>query len=179
MVPSWQQKKKAQTRLVSGPFCVVVGVRGWVGSTPVPLSHYRKRFLARYNEQPDPWKIYGHSAFVCICSATLTFATPATPNLYHRFLPLLCLSCRLCRVGRLSMSKVGGRAGDSPGHEVLESPPCCGGDECRERANEGCRKKLVCGHPCRGPGEGCCSVPHFSMLLLYGATDVRRYILVM
>lgn len=35
----------------------------------------------------------------------------------------------------------------------LQAPPCCAGVECRERANEGCRKKLACGHPCRGPGE--------------------------
>ncbi|CAM9954167.1 unnamed protein product, partial [Laminaria digitata] len=53
-------------------------------------------------------------------------------------------------------STVEGSAGDSPGQEVLERPPCCGGDECRERANEGCRKKLDCGHPCRGPGAGDC-----------------------
>ncbi|CAM9432541.1 unnamed protein product, partial [Hapterophycus canaliculatus] len=38
----------------------------------------------------------------------------------------------------------------------LQAPPCCGGEECRERANEGCRKKLNCGHPCRGPSGAEC-----------------------
>lgn len=43
---------------------------------------------------------------------------------------------------------------DGEGEESgLKAPPCCAGVECRERANEGCRKKLPCGHPCRGPGE--------------------------
>ncbi|CBN77584.1 conserved unknown protein [Ectocarpus siliculosus] len=39
---------------------------------------------------------------------------------------------------------------------ALQAPPCCGREECRERANEGCRKKLECGHPCRGPGTAEC-----------------------
>lgn len=44
-------------------------------------------------------------------------------------------------------------AGEEREESDLEPPPCCAGVECRERANEGCRKKLACGHPCRGPGK--------------------------
>ncbi|CAM9542078.1 unnamed protein product [Sphacelaria rigidula] len=36
------------------------------------------------------------------------------------------------------------------------APPCCGSEECQQRANESCRKKLSCGHPCRGPGAEEC-----------------------
>lgn len=47
-------------------------------------------------------------------------------------------------------------AGENGEEGAPQPPPCCGADECRERANEGCRKQLACGHPCRGPGEGTC-----------------------
>lgn len=46
-----------------------------------------------------------------------------------------------------------GEKGEKAKDDGLQTPPCCGREDCRERANEGCRKKLACGHPCRGPGE--------------------------
>lgn len=46
-----------------------------------------------------------------------------------------------------------GEKGEKAEEADLQVPPCCEREECRERANEGCRKKLACGHPCRGPGE--------------------------
>lgn len=56
--------------------------------------------------------------------------------------------------------------GGEGGEGALQAPPCCGREECRERANEGCRKKLECGHPCRGPGEKqvkCAVLPAFAV----------------
>ena len=73
-------------RIISGPFRVRVGVRvsvrGWVGSTPVPLSD-QEVLSARKGEQPTAPNIRAATLLGELSAGS--YSGKSIPGMYHRY----------------------------------------------------------------------------------------------